>query len=116
MRRCGRPAAWDVLLAQSDVVSLHLPLIDATKNLFSKERLARMKPGAMLINASLRSGHLGGAAFDVFDTEPLPANSPWVDCPNVLLTPHVAGITAESNTRVSTMIAAEVLNALGVTP
>jgi len=118
----------DTLLAQSDVVSLHLPLIDATKNLFSRERLARMKPGAMLINAarggicdeaavaaSLRSGHLGGAAFDVFEAEPLPANSPWADCPNALLTPHVAGITAESNARVSTMIAAEVLTALGVT-
>jgi len=117
----------DALLAQSDVVSLHLPLIAATQNLFSQERLACMKPSAILINAArggicdeaavaeaLRGGRLGGAAFDVFDTEPLPAHSPWVGCPNVLLTPHVAGITAESSQRVSTMIAAEVLNALGV--
>jgi len=119
----------DALLAQADVVSLHLPLIKATKNLFSQERLARMKPGAILINAArggicdeaavatlLRSGHLGGAAFDVFASEPLPANSPWIDCPNLLLTPHVAGITVESNQRVSTLIAAEVLTALGVAP
>jgi len=60
----------------------------------------------------LRGGHLGGAAFDVFADEPLGKNSVWANCPNALLTPHVAGITAESNTRVSTLIAREVLAAL----
>jgi len=119
------PCELDALLAQCDVVSLHLPLVEATKNLLSATRLAHMKPGAVLVNAArggvcdeaavahlLRSGHLGGAAFDVFADEPLPADSPWAHCPNVLLTPHVAGITVESNQRVSTLIAREVLAAL----
>jgi (S)-sulfolactate dehydrogenase len=61
---------------------------------------------------ALRAGRLGGAAFDVFEPEPLKADNPWVDCPNVLLTPHVAGVTAESNERVSSLIAAEVTRAL----
>ncbi len=47
--------------------------------------------------AALRGGRLGGAAFDVFEPEPLPAGNVWADCPNVLLTPHIAGVTTESN-------------------
>jgi len=116
----------DALLARADVVSLHVPLIDATRRLIDARRIAQMKPGAVLINsarggivdeaalaAALRSGHLGGAALDVFETEPLPAGSPLADCPNLLLTPHVAGVTRESNERVSEMIALRVLEALG---
>ncbi|HEY2257282.1 MAG TPA: NAD(P)-dependent oxidoreductase, partial [Variovorax sp.] len=60
----------------------------------------------------LRDGLLGGAAFDVFEAEPLGPGSVWKGCPNVILTPHVAGVTAESNARVSTLIAAEVARAL----
>ena len=121
-----KPATLDTLLAQSDVVSLHVPLTAETRNLLSKERVAQMKAGAILINSArghitdeaavadaLRAGHLGGAAFDVFEPEPLKAGSPWENCPNVVLTPHVAGVTAESNERVSSMIAAEVAKALG---
>jgi len=117
--------ALDALLAQADVVSLHLPLVAETENLFCETRLARMKPGAILVNAArggicdeaavarlLRGGHLGGAAFDVFADEPLGKDCVWANCPNALLTPHVAGITVESNTRVSTLIAREVLAAL----
>ena len=120
-----RPVSLDALLADSDVVSLHVPLTDQTRNLLSAERVGRMKPGAVVINtsrgliadeaaiaAALRAGRLGGAAFDVFEPEPLKADNPWVDCPNVLLTPHVAGVTAESNERVSSLIAAEVTRAL----
>jgi (S)-sulfolactate dehydrogenase len=62
--------------------------------------------------AALRSGALGGAAIDVFDTEPLPASSRFDACPNLILTPHIAGVSAESNERVSAMIADEVLKAL----
>lgn len=106
------------LLQRSDVVSLHLPLNDETSNLFAAERLAAMKPGAVLINsarggivdetalaAALRSGHLGGAALDVFAVEPLAPGSALSGAPNLLLTPHIAGVTIESNQRVSTMIA-----------
>ena len=120
------PLGLEALLAQADVLSLHVPLTDATQGLLSRERIAQMKPGAVVINTArgniadeaavadaLRAGALGGAAFDVFELEPLPAASPWVGCPNLVLTPHVAGVTAESNQRVSTLIAAEVHRALG---
>jgi (S)-sulfolactate dehydrogenase len=62
--------------------------------------------------AALRAGRLGGAALDVFVEEPLPAGSPLVGCPNLVLTPHIAGLTRESNVRVSTLIADKVAAAL----
>ena len=62
--------------------------------------------------AALKSGHLGGAALDVFDAEPLPAAAHFAGCPNLILTPHVAGVTAEANERVSFLIADKVLEAL----
>lgn len=111
----------DGLLAQSDVVTLHIPLTPHTRGLFGAQRIAQMKPGAILINtarggivdeaalaAALRAGKLGGAALDVFDQEPLPAGSPLAGAPNLLLTPHIAGLTRESNERVSGMIAERV--------
>ena len=61
---------------------------------------------------ALREGRLGGAALDVFETEPLPAGSPLAGCPNLILPPHIAGVTRESNVRVSTMIAEKVAAAL----
>lgn len=118
-------ADLDSLLRAADVVTLHVPLTSHTRNVIDTARLAQMKPGAILINTArggvvdeaalagaLRSGHLGGAALDVFDREPLAAGSPLADCPNLLLTPHVAGVTAESNVRVSTLIAKKVAAAL----
>ena len=115
----------DALLAQSDVVSLHVPLLDSTRHLINAQRLAAMKPGAVLINTArggvvdeaalaeaLTAGHLAGAALDVFEHEPLPAGSPLAGCPNLLLTPHIAGVTAEANERVSSLIAEKVLEAL----
>jgi (S)-sulfolactate dehydrogenase len=111
----------DPLIARSDIVSLHLPLVEATRGLFGRERLARMKPGAILINSArggivdetalvraLHEGRLAGAALDVFDDEPLPAGNVLADAPNLILTPHIAGVTQESNERVSSLIAERV--------
>lgn len=119
------PRTLDELLAEADVVSLHLPLVDSTRGLFGAARLARMKPGAVLINTArggivdevalahaLRSGHLGGAALDVFGNEPLAAAPHFQGCPRLLLTPHIAGLSAEANERVSGLIAERVLEAL----
>jgi (S)-sulfolactate dehydrogenase len=115
----------DELIQTADVVSLHVPLVDSTRSLFNASRIAAMKPGAVLINtarggivdelalaAALKSGHLGGAAIDVFSAEPLPISKHFQDCPNLLLTPHIAGVTFESNERVSTLIADKLLEAL----
>ena len=120
-----RCAGLDEVISMSDVISLHVPLVDSTRGLFNAPRIASMKPGAVLINtarggiidevalaAALRRGHLGGAAIDVFDTEPLPASAHFDGCPNLLLTPHIAGVSAESNERVSFLIADKVLEAL----
>lgn len=110
--RCDLPS----LLAQADVVSLHVPLSAETRGLISAKALAGMKRGGILINAArggvvdeaalaaaLREGQLGGAALDVFDREPLTAEAAAVfaETPNLVLTPHIAGVTDESNTRVS---------------
>ncbi len=115
----------DVLVSQSDVVTLHVPLVDTTRELFNAARISAMKKGAVLINtsrghivdlaavaAALRSGHLGGAAIDVFDVEPLPADLALQNCPNLLLTPHISGVSLEANERVSFMIADKVLESL----
>jgi (S)-sulfolactate dehydrogenase len=115
------PRTLDELLSESDVVSLHVPLTAETRGLLDRERLSRMKRDAMLINtargglvdeaalaAMLRAGQLGGAALDVFEQEPLPAGSPLAGAPRLLCTPHIAGITVESNERVSAFIAARV--------
>jgi (S)-sulfolactate dehydrogenase len=120
-----QPVGLDELIAGADVISLHVPLVDSTRNLFDARRIASMKRGAVLINtarggivdefalaAALRSGALGGAAIDVFGTEPMPASEHFQGCPNLLLTPHIAGVSAESNERVSFMIADKVLEAL----
>ena len=119
------PRLLDDLLREADIVSLHLPLTDQTRRLLDARRLSLMKRDAILINtsrggiideaalsASLRDGTLGGAALDVFEHEPLPAGSVLAGCPSLLLTPHIAGITRESNARVSALVAGEVAAAL----
>lgn len=118
-------AGLDEVIQTADVVSLHVPLVQGTRGLFDAARIMSMKRGAVLINsarggivdelalaAALRSGHLGGAAVDVFGSEPLPAAPHFEGCPNLLLTPHVAGLTTESNERVSLLIAERVIAAL----
>ncbi|MBN1908276.1 MAG: D-2-hydroxyacid dehydrogenase [Pirellulales bacterium] len=97
----------DDLLAQADVVVLCAPLNDSTRGLIDVAALAKMKPGALLVNAArgplvvteamidaLKSGHLAGAVMDVTDPEPLPPEHRLWDTPNVILTPHVAGQAA----------------------
>jgi (S)-sulfolactate dehydrogenase len=113
------------LLRESDAVSLHIPLTPETRGLLDGARLATMKRDAVVINTSrggivdeaalaamLRGGRLGGAALDVFENEPLPAGSPLVGAPRLLLTPHIAGVTLVSNERVSALIAERVAQAL----
>jgi lactate dehydrogenase-like 2-hydroxyacid dehydrogenase len=124
----ARNVSLDAVLELSDVVSLHTPLTDGTRNMINAEALSRMKPDAILINAArggivdeaaladaLRQGRIGGAALDVFETEPLTAEAgeKFRGVENLVLTPHIAGVTGESNERVSHLIADKVLDALG---
>lgn len=119
------PLPLDALLAEADAVSLHVPLTDGTRRLIGGAALARMRPGAVLVNAArggvvdeaalaeaLRSGRLAGAMLDVFEEEPLAAGSPLAGAPNLVLTPHIAGVTAESNVRVSAVTAGNVRRVL----
>ena len=115
----AKAAGWtsmplDDLIATSDVVTLHVPLLPATTGLIGTDRLARMKTGAVLINAArggivdeaaladiLASGHLGGAAVDVYSSEPPGADNPLLTLAGegserLLLTPHIAGVTRQS--------------------
>ncbi len=116
----------DALLASSDTVTLHLPLLPETRGLFSAATLDKMKQGACLINTArggivdekalaerLRSRRLGGAALDVFEKEPATDLSHFAGLSNFIATPHIAGVTSESNERVSQMIADEVIHFLG---
>lgn len=125
-REAERYPELDALFGAAEVVSLHMPLAKNTAGLVDARRLALMKKGAVLVNTArgcivdehalaqaLRSGALAGAAVDVFAQEPLPAQSALADCPNLFLTPHVAGVTQESNVRVSALIAQRVAAALG---
>ncbi|NJK80672.1 MAG: phosphoglycerate dehydrogenase [Chloroflexaceae bacterium] len=121
--------AIEELLERSDIVSIHVPLVDGTRNLINAEMIARMQPGAVLINASrggivdeaalleaLNSGHLGAAALDVFAKEP-PENSALIGHPKVIHTPHLGASTAEAQEQTGTDVAEGILAALqGGTP
>lgn len=123
----ARPHGLEPLLREADVISLHVPLTEATRNMIDALRISRMRPDAIILNASrggvidehalaaaLKKGRLAGAALDVFEEEPLPAakGAVFAGCPNLILTPHIAGVTIESNIRVSNLIAAKVLDHL----
>ncbi|WP_179394820.1 NAD(P)-dependent oxidoreductase [Lacticaseibacillus absianus] len=109
------------LLANSDVVSLHLPLTPATHHLIDSAALAQMKPSALLINtargglvdtvalvAALQAHRLAGAGLDVQEQEPLPATSPLWALPNVLLTPHIGWKGAETRQRLVQIVADDI--------
>ena len=133
---CGKPDApldpswnalgvhatsFETLVETSDVISVHTPLMASTRHLIDAQALARMKPTALLINSSrgglvdeaalrdaLREHRLRGAVLDVLEEEPLPAGSAFEGVPNLLLTPHISGVTEEANGRVSAMIVSAV--------
>lgn len=122
----------DTLLAKADVISLHVPLTPETRGLINARRLGMMRNDAILLNAArggvvdeaalaaaLQGGTLAGAALDVFAEEPMKAAAGAVfeGCPNLVLTPHIAGVTQESNVRVSELIATRILDHLaGASP
>lgn len=126
----GTMERLEELLAESDVVSIHLPLTAATHGLFGREQFARMKPGAILINIArgaivdeaalieaLAAGRLGGAGLDVFAAEPLDPSSPLLQLPNVVTTPHIAGVTIESHDLMGRLVAENIRRVLaGETP
>lgn len=111
-RKPDADAEWrdfNALLAEADIVSLHLPLTDATEHLIDASAFERMKPGAVLVNtargglvdeaaliAALQTGRLRAAGLDVVTQEPAPAGNPLFDLPNVVIMPHVAWLTPET--------------------
>ena len=114
----------EALLVRSDAITLHVPLGRATRGLIGATELAQMKPGAFLLNVArggvideaavaqaLREGRLAGAGIDVFEHEP-PLDSPLLDAPNTVLTPHLGASTAEAQVLVAEEVAAQVLDVL----
>src|SRR5215218_5215631 len=126
-RRSGVPLAE--LLERADFVSLHCPLTPATRHLIGTDALARMKPTAYLVNtarggvvdqAALRlaliAGEIAGAALDVTDPEPLPADDPLLEAPNLLVVPHVGSATVRTRERMAAMAVDNLLAALAGRP
>ena len=116
---------FGAIVADSDALSLHVPLTDETRHLIDGKALSRMRPGAVLINtarggvvdedavaAALTAGTLGGAMLDVFENEPLAAGSALDGVPNLILTPHIAGLSEDSHRRISALTAANVRRVL----
>jgi len=112
----------DTLLAQADVVTLHVPLVEWTKNIINAVAITKMKKGAILINAArgglvdeaevaeaVRSGHLFSAAFDVFSAEPLDPKSPLLQVDNIIVTPHLGASTDEAQDIVAVQVAEQMV-------
>jgi D-3-phosphoglycerate dehydrogenase len=125
----GAGTAVDDLVSEADFLVLSCPLTGETRGLINRDRIGRMKPGACLINvsrgavvdddallAALRDGRIAGAALDVFSTQPLPPDHPYFGLENVILTPHLAGITEQSMRRMGLGVAEETLRVLAGKP
>ena len=117
--------SFEDLVHRSDAITLHVPLNKETHNLFSEEEFKKMLKGSFIINTSsggivnesdllkyLKNGHLGGAMLDVFENEPVKDSAIFSGLPNLILTPHIAGLTNESNIRVSQTISDKILDFL----
>jgi len=126
-RSSGLPL--DDLLARADFVSVHTPLTPETRHLVNSDVLARMKPTALLINTArggvvdqdalrdaLHAGQIAGAALDVTDPEPLPADHPLLDAPNLLVVPHVGSATVRTRAKMAAMAVENLLAALDGRP
>ena len=114
----ARAVSFDELLKNADVLTLHCPSTPQTRRLMNRDTFAKLKPGVIFINASrgdladpdaltaaLQSGHLGGAALDVFDPEPIPADHPIRALPNVILAPHIASCSMPAVTKLRKSVA-----------
>jgi D-3-phosphoglycerate dehydrogenase len=126
---CEPVADLDATLPRADFVSIHCPKTSETVGMFNAARMKRMKPSAYLINTArggiidevalydaLTSGQLAGAGLDVFAQEPPPVPNPLFDLPNVIIAPHVAGVTWEAVNRMSEQTARNILSALDGEP
>jgi D-3-phosphoglycerate dehydrogenase / 2-oxoglutarate reductase len=126
---CEAVSDLDAALPRADFVSIHCPKTSETVGMFNAARLRRMKPSAYLVNTArggivdeaalydaLSSGRLAGAGLDVFQTEPPPVPSPLFELPNVIIAPHVAGVTREAVDRMSAQTARNILSALDGEP
>jgi len=120
---------YDTLLREADVVSFHVVLNKETRYMFGERELGLMKPSAVVLNTArgkvvdekalakaIAEGRIRGAAIDAFEEEPLPADSPLRDAPNLVLTPHLAGSTVEAQDRAGVVVAEQVVAALGGRP
>ncbi len=121
----GTFASLEDLLKESDVVTLHVPLVDATYHLINEERLKLMKPSAILINAArgavvdnkalvkaLQEGWIAGAGLDVYEEEPLPKDHPLTKLDNVVLTPHIGASTEEAQMMAGVQVAEQIVEIL----
>jgi D-3-phosphoglycerate dehydrogenase len=118
-------ASLEDLMKASDVITVHTPVTDETRSLIGAEEIKKMKPEVWLINCArggiidemalaeaLKAGRIGGAALDVFEKEPLPADHPLRSCPNIILTPHLGASTKEAQHSVALEIAEQIVDAL----
>jgi D-3-phosphoglycerate dehydrogenase len=126
---CEKVDDLDAALPRVDFVSIHCPKNPETIGMFNASRLAAMKQGAFIVNtarggiidepalhAALTGGHIAGAGLDVFDLEPTPVNNPLLKLPNVIASPHMAGVTVEAVAAMAVATARNILSVLDGTP
>jgi D-3-phosphoglycerate dehydrogenase len=126
---CSKVSDLDAALPAADVVCIHCPKTPETVGMFNAARFARMKPGAFIVNtarggiieekalhAALTSGHIAGAGLDVFEAEPTPRDNSLLKLPNVIASPHMAGVTTEAVAAMAVATAENILSVLDGAP